>query len=173
MTVKKRPQLHYYGVANAKSGLIYFVSRNINHGYKEILIEESGLITSKEAHDRAKDLFDQYCNKSNKSNKSLKSGSVADHSDNIRIHRSIILDIHDQSVLALFVSSNPHWNSYSRLASSDELSIIGYHAKQISYLIPVVRSIEDFSTSDLTIPDYRLEELRKEFPWSVADGDHG
>lgn len=170
MTVSKKPQLHYYGIAKAKSGLVYFVSRNINHGYQEVLIEENGFITSKEAHDRAKILFNQY---NGGLIKSLKIGSIADHSDNIRIHRSIILDIRDQLVLALFISSNPRWNSHSRLASSDELSIIGYHAKQISYLIPVVRSIEDFSTSDLTIPDYRLEELRKEFPWSVADGDHG
>jgi len=169
MTASKLPRLHYYGIANAKDGPVWFVSKNSEHGYRAI-IEKNDLITSKEAHERAKELFNQYYGKPVKL---LKSGSIADHSDNIRIHRSIILDIRDQLVLALFISSNPIWNSYSRMASDDELSIIGYHAKQTSYLVPVVRSIKDFSPSDLSFPDYRLEDLKREFPWSAADEIHG
>ena len=170
MTKSNDAVFYCYGVANTKKGLMCFVSKNKRHDYN-VVIEENAIITSEEAHLRAWELLTKY--DSIPTTRALKPGSVANHMDDLCVHRSIVLDVDDQLVLALFMSSNPHWNSRSRLASKEELSIAGYRANRVSYLVPVIRSIKDFVAIGWEFPDYRLEELREEFPWSVGDVEHG
>lgn len=170
MTRSNHEFFYCYGVANTHRGPICFISKNKKHGYRDIIIEESAVITAEEAHNRAWELLNKHLGTPTRT---LMPGSVADHTDDVCAHRAIVIDIDNQLALALFISSNPHWNPHARLASKEELAIAGYHAKQASYLIPVIRSIKDFIFFGLSFPDYRLQELREEFPWSSGDVVHG
>jgi len=128
--------------------------------------------TFKDAESEANRLYDQYSVKlGGEGCIKIQSGSVVDHIDGGKIHQAIVLDVDSADVLALFLTTNPHWNHYCRKITKEEAVLIGFYGSIVeTYLAPVIRSINDFViTNGSLFPDFRINDLRKELPWSVAD----
>lgn len=95
----------------------------------------------------------------------LKQGSVAIHIDG-QTHMAFILKINDNGkTLALFFTRKDYWNDRARKATKEEIAMAGFHGKSHNtFLAPVIRDCGEFvSHNGITLPDYKTEELLKEF----------
>jgi hypothetical protein len=102
----------------------------------------------------------------------LAQGAIASHIDGGTVHQAIILESGCVETFALFITSNPLWNKYSRKISKEEAALAGFHSKNIAntYLAPVIRSTSDFAVEiDSAFPLHRVESFKKEFLRWMAD----
>lgn len=172
-----------YGVArNERGKLVSFFAKsakknNILKRYdscgSEILEYHYRFFSSfSEAEDQTNLLYNKHSVKTlGADNDRIQPGSIVEHIDGGKIHQAIVLDVDAVDVLALFLTTNPHWNSYCRRITKEEAGLIGFHGSIVeTYLAPVIRSINDFViTNSSLFPDHRINDLKKEFSWSIAD----
>ncbi len=90
-------------------------------------------------------------------------GSIAIHQDESKNHIALVLDMDDQYTLALFFSSVAY-GIRSREATTDELALAGFAYTKQTFLCLVHRLTNEFyHHQGLTFPDYRVQDLRREF----------
>jgi len=91
-------------------------------------------------------------------------GEVVSFIDDDRNHTAIVLEYTNELCCLLFVTSNPYWNTYSRLVTEDELAILGYtNSKRDSYFAPVIRPTKFVHSKNHSFPQHRIESLLEEF----------
>lgn len=172
-----------YGIAKTEKGtVVSFYARSVkkhniikkydNNGSKIIEYYYSFFNSSKCAQSASEEVFSKYSMpKRDIDIKEIQSGSIAEHIDDGTTHQAIILDVDGMTVLALFLTSNPLWNPYCRKITKEEAALIGFYGSvSITYVAPVIRDVENFVVTNFVLfPEHRLKNLRKEFPWTVAD----
>lgn len=95
-------------------------------------------------------------------------GRVCLHDDGKREHVAIVLEVTDDDhVVALFFTGNPEWaNGFrGRRARNEELAMVAYkQTKQATYLVRVIRKVEDFRSLRMDVPMHWVEGYLREFP---------
>ncbi len=172
-----------YGVAKTIKGDVRtFVCRDLapepnperypeNHKWLVLneVIEEC---SSKEAHTKAQEMLENiesiYFKDHNEITKqdcpgafAVKKGDVAHHSDQQGSHQAVILGEFDDMVQAVFFTSSPGFGI--RKATTEELGCIGFGYSRETFLAPVVRPKNEFVAEGIQFPQYRVDELLKEF----------
>jgi len=172
-----------YGIAKTeKDTIVSFYARSCkrhniikkydNNGSKIIEYYYSLFYSSKYAQNASEELHTRYNNSTrNLDIKKIQSGSIVEHIDGGTTHQAIILDVDGMSALALFLTSNPLWNPYCRKITKEEAALIGFYGSvSITYIAPVIREVENFIVTNCVLfPEHRLKNLKKEFPWAIAD----
>jgi hypothetical protein len=92
----------------------------------------------------------------------LGAGSICTHNDGTSHHMAVVVDVVGEMAHALFLTTNPRWNYYARLATPAEATLLGQRSERPSYLAPVVRPVREFyrSTGETPVEDYQREFAR-------------
>ena len=99
-------------------------------------------------------------------------GTFALHNDGRRSHAALILGVcsaDPEAFLALFLTSNPHWNPDCRKATEEEIRML--HMKPLdkpSYLAPVIRPKREFPSYRLGLDAKGLRKYHEEFAHSFV-----
>lgn len=158
---RKRIKTYYYGVVKKQSEFITFVCKteakiplNANVVKCGQMVVELATKLAKELAEELKYLmlYDFDC------------GDIIVHADQEGQHTAIVLLKGIKYSALLFVTSNPYWNKKSRLVTEEENILLGYPLKDtISYFAPVIRNNKYIIKTEKKYPNYRINELIKEF----------
>ncbi len=163
--------LRIYGVARRVSGRFFtFILHQKDTLPRYIVVKEQGHVPLAEATQRVNELLAEYEVPHSEPSKvledgSLTAGSLAWYNDGDP-HVAIVLESGPIETLAVFCTSRPDWNAYARLATPEEVALIGLPKKHgiVTHLAPVLRPTGHFDAMPRpAFPAYRVEELRREF----------
>jgi hypothetical protein len=88
------------------------------------------------------------------------------HDDGGREHVAVVLDVSGDSATALFFTGMAQWANgcCGRRATREELAMVAYkQTKQATYLVRVVRALEDFRSLRLDVPSHWVSAWEMEF----------
>jgi len=90
-------------------------------------------------------------------------GSFAVHNDGGKTHFAVILEIQDDWVHALFLTSNKVWGKHTREASRTECGMFGLHRSKPTYITLVKRFLKDFYYESGRLSSGQLRSYKEEF----------
>jgi hypothetical protein len=90
-------------------------------------------------------------------------GCVGQYSDGGKVHTAICLGQYKEEIQLLFLTSNEKWNKFARLATKEELGLVGLKNTKLTYLAPVCRPVQHIFWTNQRLPNHRVENLIKEF----------
>lgn len=94
------------------------------------------------------------------------------HSDGIRSHLAIVVEVGPTFTKALFFTSNPNWGSGARRAKLEELAHAQYVQTRKTYLSAVVRYTYEFEPAEGRVPEDAVARYLREFDFSAQEAAH-
>lgn len=96
-------------------------------------------------------------------------GALITLSDGDGIHLGVLIDTRGEEFALVVLTSNPYWNPLARPATPDDLAALRKSATKITYLAPIVRPKANVFHRHGEISQHRVDAMRTEFNWDVAD----
>jgi len=90
-------------------------------------------------------------------------GTIVKIEDGDKKHQALVLRVGVFDADVLIFSSRPKWAKKFRRATSDELSLAGFHTSKETFLCFANRSREFIYSTGITYPERRVFELEREF----------
>lgn len=170
MTEAKPPsKLRYYGIAlNEKGKRVAFVVRDKDK-VPDTALEVHETDVPEQANDKALGLLSVLAVPSYASmvdddfEDELTPGTVTWHNDDRGCHMALVLEVSKGFCKALFFTSSSNWNRQTRRATKDELALAGFISKKRTFLAPVLRAVDEFSSRRISFPSHRVSSLFREF----------